>query len=393
MHAGDRLYYLDNLRALAMLAGVLFHAALAYSPLLHPLFPTADRSNSGVVDLFAWFLHLFRMPVFFVVAGFFTAMQVRRRGLGGMFRSRLLRIGLPLVLFVPLVHAALAHSTLHAAVTVANPSPLLMLIRGFLQAGPLPPHPPGTSHLWFLYYLMLFCVLVWVARSFDLGRFAARAASLHPAWLVGGLPLLLVPALASVSAPHPAPESLLPQFWALAYYGTFFALGYLMHGHVHIVDRYGRWAAWLFAGSVGLYVVFLVVLEQRSPEAAGAAATWPIALLEATIGVWMTIACLCAGRALLDRRNGVLRYLADASYWTYLVHLPILFVIQYRLMDLALHWTAKFGLSVLLTMAACLLAYHFLVRSTVLGRVLGGRSPVRTGTAPRTPRESATQEL
>ncbi len=30
----DRLHYMDQLRALAMLAGVVFHAALAYSPLM-----------------------------------------------------------------------------------------------------------------------------------------------------------------------------------------------------------------------------------------------------------------------------------------------------------------------------------------------------------------------
>ena len=42
------------------------------------------------------------------------------------------------------------------------------------------------------------------------------------------MPLLLVPALASVSAPHPAPEGLLPQFWAVAFYGAFYALGALL---------------------------------------------------------------------------------------------------------------------------------------------------------------------
>ena len=42
MQVGDRIHYMDNLRALAMLAGVVFHAAFAYSPLMHPLWPAAD---------------------------------------------------------------------------------------------------------------------------------------------------------------------------------------------------------------------------------------------------------------------------------------------------------------------------------------------------------------
>ena len=40
--------------------------------------------------------------------------------------------------------------------------------------------------------------------------------------LVGVAPLLLVPALASVSAPWPAPELFLPQLWALVFFGFYF---------------------------------------------------------------------------------------------------------------------------------------------------------------------------
>lgn len=374
MRTGYRLHSMDNLRALAMLAGVAFHAALAYSPLARPVFPTADRAGSVLVDVFAWFLHLFRMPLFFVVAGYFTALQVERRGIGGMLRSRVLRVGLPFVLFLPLVHLALSSSTLHAARTVAHPSPLLQMIRDLLQAGPLPDMPPGTSHLWFLYYLMLFCVLVWVARSLGLGPLAARAAELPPTWHLLVLPLLLVPSLASVPAPHPAPESLLPQFWAFGYYGPFFALGLLLHDHPGLVDRLRAHVPWLVAGSVALYAIFLWLLQGQVANAAPDLAPWPVALLEATIGVWMTLACLSLGRVALEHANGVLRYLADASYWTYLVHLPVLFAIQYRLMDLSLHWTLKFAVSLVLTMTSCLLGYHLLVRPTPLGRMLGSRS-------------------
>ena len=102
MQAEERLHSMDHLRALAMLAGVLFHAALAYSPLMHPIWPTADTGRSIVVDGAAWFLHLFRMPLFFVVAGFFAALLVARRGLGGLFRNRCARVLLPLLLFLPL---------------------------------------------------------------------------------------------------------------------------------------------------------------------------------------------------------------------------------------------------------------------------------------------------
>lgn len=378
--ADGRLHYMDNLRALAMLAGVVFHAALAYSPLLHPLFPTADRQNAFVVDVLAWFLHLFRMPLFFVVAGFFAALLVKRRGLSGMFRNRLLRVALPFLLLWPCVNYALTASTLSAAEHVQHPSPLLALIRGMMEGDGLPQMPPGTSHLWFLYYLMFFYVLIWLVRALELPALTTRLAALSTGWQLVALPLLLVPALASVSAPFPAPESFLPQFWAFGFYGPFFAAGYLLNRDISVIDRYRPYLAWLLGGCIGLYIAFLTLIV-REPQTS-LAMSWLLALLQAYIGVWATCACLIAGRMWLNIRHGLLRYLADASYWTYIVHLPILFVVQYRLMDLELPWVTKFALSLASTMAVCLISYQLIVRPTVLARLLGtGRRTPESATA------------
>jgi len=382
MSESDRLHYMDNLRALAMLSGLVFHAALAYSPLAHAFFPTADRGQSVLVDVGIWFLHLFRMPLFFVVAGFFAALLVAKRGLGGLFRHRIKRIALPFVIFLPLVHAGLKYATLHAAATVEHPSPLLVVIRQLLQTQGLPEQLPGTGHLWFLYYLLFFYVLVWSAKNFGLEKLGARLRGLGPAWLLGLSPLLLVPALASISAPHPAPESFLPQFWAFGFYGLFFAFGYLLHGHDAMIERLRPLAPWLLAASLMLYGAFWYLLEQQTPSATDPSASLPIALLEAYISVWMTCVCLVAGRSLLNRGNAALRYLSDASYWTYLVHLPVLFAIQYRLLDVELPWGIKFVISVLATFGLCLLSYHAVVRRTRLGGLLGVRAsmtPVQVG--------------
>ena len=48
----ERLHYLDNIRALAMLLGVLLHAALAYSPMVSSVWLTADSVNSVFFDIF-----------------------------------------------------------------------------------------------------------------------------------------------------------------------------------------------------------------------------------------------------------------------------------------------------------------------------------------------------
>jgi peptidoglycan/LPS O-acetylase OafA/YrhL len=87
----------------------------------------------------------------------------------------------------------------------------------------------------------------------------------------------------------------------------------------------------------------------------------------------MTLWCLLAATRWLGTPHRVLRWLADASYWTYLVHLPVLFGIQYRLMDIALSWPSKLSLATTLTLGICLLSYQWLVRGSVMGRLLDGR--------------------
>lgn len=372
MHDPSRMHHMDNLRALAMLAGVLFHAALAYSPLMQPFFPTADRSNAAAVDAVIWFLHLFRMPVFFVVAGYFAARMVQRRGFGAMFRDRMLRILLPFVLFMPLVLWALSASTLHAASTVAHPSPVLQWVAQFAAMDDAPPSPPSTAHLWFLYYLMLFYVLAWVVDTLGGARIGAFLRGLHPAGLLVALPLLLAPALAMVSAPHPAPESPLPQWWALQFFGAFFALGWLLQGHDAWFARLRPVLPWLVPASLALHALFLHQLSLHPPGPANPAATWSLALLQAFTSVWMTLACVAGARLLLAWRTPLLRYFADASYWIYLAHLPVLFVVQYRLMDLDWHWGWKLSASIAATLAACLASYELLVRRTPLRRLVGG---------------------
>ena len=75
----------------------------------------------------------------------------------------------------------------------------------------------------------------------------------------------------------------------------------------------------------------------------------------------------------LARPAPVARYLAGASFWVYLVHLPIVGLIQADLLGTPIPPEAKFALVLTLTLALGLASYHVLVRPTALGRLLGGR--------------------
>ena len=91
-------------------------------------------------------------------------------------------------------------------------------------------------------------------------------------------------------------------------------------------------------------------------------------------------ALLALATTFLTRERPVVRYLADASYWMYLLHLPLL--VGFELLLAPLDWPilAKLGLTWVVVGLALLVSYHLLVRSTPIGRWLNGRRyPFRLG--------------
>ena len=71
-----------------MLLGLVLHSAVNYVVFpLGPAWPYKDPATSTVFDILVFVIHLFRMPVFFVAAGFFAAMLMERDGARGILRQ------------------------------------------------------------------------------------------------------------------------------------------------------------------------------------------------------------------------------------------------------------------------------------------------------------------
>lgn len=86
---------LDALRSFAMLLGVALHAAMSFVPFP---WPVHDTARSDVLLLLIGAVHGFRMPLFFLLSGYFTMLVFSRRGLASLLEQRFTRIFLPLVI-------------------------------------------------------------------------------------------------------------------------------------------------------------------------------------------------------------------------------------------------------------------------------------------------------
>src|SRR5688500_985371 len=93
---GPRLHALDNLRALAMLLGVVLHAVIPFvTEPAADVWPARNVEKGQGFDLIAGLIHCWRMQLFFLLAGFFGRLVHERYGAGGFVKQRPVRIGLP----------------------------------------------------------------------------------------------------------------------------------------------------------------------------------------------------------------------------------------------------------------------------------------------------------
>jgi glucans biosynthesis protein C len=377
-----RYHYMDNIRALAMMLGIFFHAALAYSPIMQHVWPAADSQNSLMIDIVAWFSHLFRMPLFFLVSGFFALLLIEKRGIQSFIKNRSLRIALPFAIFLPICLVAVMGTLVWATKAIENPSSFIVFIKSSLQNPSAEKPPFSTMHLWFLFNLFQFCLVITVLVKY--GLYQSKVAT----WLsskIGLLvifPILLVPSLYMVTIPQPAAERLYPEIWSYGYYGLFFFFGGLFYTDKNLLDRIKPFVWVLLTVSIGLYAfVYQQMPVWTSIEDAIMAnmkveytvSHLMVALAEAFISVYMTLVCMVSGKILLDKQSTWLRFISDSSYWVYILHIPLLFYVQYLLLDVDTNLWVKFAISSFGVLFAGFISYVLFIRWTPIGWMLNGR--------------------
>lgn len=87
----------------------------------------------------------------------------------------------------------------------------------------------------------------------------------------------------------------------------------------------------------------------------------------------MAIYCLLIGKKFINQQNKIFRFISDSSYWIYILHIPILFYVQFLLLDVDLNMWLEFIISVVSTMLIGALTYVIFFQRTPLGTLLNGK--------------------
>jgi glucan biosynthesis protein C len=347
---------LDALRALAMLLGVLFHAGLSYV-VLSIGWTVHDRMPSRLFDVGCWLIHAFHLELFFILAGFFARDSRSRRGARDFAARKARRVLLPLLVVWPPTFAATVFVLNRAAVAGAYVRPHAAL------GMPLTP-TASPLHLWYLYYLLFFYAAVVVCPRVRVGRVATGVlgSSLAPFFLaVPTAWSLLAMRVLTIDTPY----SFVPVPRILLAYAPFFAFGWVLQRDGEIVARLARRAWWSAAIAVMLAPVAVFFLTQLDAATLQPIARWRgVAEYASALFTWTTCLALIGlcTRWFTGSRPAV-RTIADASYWVYLVHLPVVAALQLATANVA--WPAAMKFVVLVsapTLAVCCATYRGRIR-------------------------------
>jgi len=100
----------------------------------------------------------------------------------------------------------------------------------------------------------------------------------------------------------------------------------------------------------------------------------------AVIYCWsMTFALMGLFRRFFASENPRIRYISDSAYWLYLMHLPLIQLLQVVVRNWQLPSVVKFAIICVATVAILLVIYEYCVRYTLIGTMLNGK---RYRTAP-----------
>lgn len=360
MKASRRIDYLDNGKALASVLGIVYHCALVFSRPWAVSVPQVGWSQG--LDALAHGLSWFRMPLFLFVAGYFSSYGVVKHGPLGFLKHRTWRIGLPLasslLLLLPFEVAVMSRFAgsdwVHSALMRLNPlSPSFSFM-----------------HLWFLYHIVVFSLLVaGVERALAVATgLRARLARLHPGpwvWIVGGTVAQIGLTLAAgLVEDRCGVESAWLPLSALARNLPMFAFGYWCHRDRNLIDELPARPSVLLLSALALGCAGVL---SRGID------SWSAGVVADAVLRWgSTTVVLVALKHWLDRSNPVLRYAGDQSYPVYLFHQPVVIALGALLLGIPELKSAWPGYSVLLGASFVLtyLSVEFLVRRSRLGSLL-----------------------
>jgi glucan biosynthesis protein C len=339
------------------------------------------ESNYILTDFIVLLIHSFRMPIFFLVAGFFGSMLFYERGVIQMFKNRISRIVFPFIVFLfilsPIIYFSFSY-TIAVFENQENPfvnsTQLFSNIFVFI--------PKGTSHLWFLYYLIYVTLITSLLglllkktknisnKITNIFNWVIKRSITRIAFFSSFTFLILTYLETSMVN---ASTSFIPNLNTFVFYFFFYIVGWILFKSKGLLNSFMKYD-WQFVAFAVFLIITQGLLIQYSGMDLKPNSNSAILISFNSIIVWLFIFGITGLFIRYGSKHSKrMRYISDSSYWVYLIHLPLTAIIPAFIWEFPLPALVKFIIVLSLTTLICFATYHYLVRNTFIGKFLNGK--------------------
>jgi glucan biosynthesis protein C len=367
----SRLFFIDHLRAALVILVVLHHVALVYgagAPFYYVEPPLNDPLAFLVLLVFVLFNQAWFMGALFLIAGYFTPGSFDRKGSGSFLKGRLLRLGIPLIIFIFVLGpiSAIGYWQMPASLTgIATP----LTWQAY-------PYLLGMGPLWFVALLLIFDFgyAAWRMLTKDRTSYSMSESSL-PGYLGIGifvLALALLSYLVRIVVPMGKDVLDFPTISYLPQYLSFFILGTIAYRRNWFRTLPSSMGVVGFVTAVVAGVLLfplalsgrLFSLEVTEPVGFVGNGTWQsavYALWDSIFAVGMCLGAITLFRRFFNEENRFGRFLSQQSYAVYIIHIPIIVFLAVALTGIDLRPLLKFGMVAVIVVPTCF-AFAYIIR-------------------------------
>ena len=321
----NRLHSLDFLRAFALLMGVLLHVLMLF---LEPFDGSEPRLGASII--FIW-IHTWRMPLFMLLAGFFTALSLSKRDTGNYALNRLIRLGVPLLLLwsaIPAIDEGTSE--------LFKIPELISYI--FYDI----PFTLRLDHLWFLYYLLLFygvLLLIKITAPLIFSLVIDFELSLSRV-LCLWMPILIL--LSPLNKPIGGIFGEIPKTFgeinlgSMLFMASFFIIGMQAHKSSQFLENLQRTRFWLPSLIVSSLIPIGLLawggVKDEPFAFSGSLELWIVNSLSGSAALLMVLSIMGLAMHKISSSGQMLRWLVRLSYPIYVFHLMFVISVSGTLM-------------------------------------------------------------
>lgn len=359
----QRLHYLDAMRSILMILGILLHSANVFSD--------SDWAikNINTSEYFTYLIdtiHIFRMPAFFIVSGFFCHMTLKKNGPIKFINIRLPRIIIPFLVTAVTLNTLQNYILINSNLTDID----ITDIRYWLSGS-------WVSHLWFLntlIYYFIFSALFYYLTPNLLNNIKKITNNIinH----TNGYYLFIIPivsmGLLKISYIFP---NVSEQYYDAAIadsikYSIYFVFGIILGTNKNLLSEFVR------PKKAIILLCMLIITIFHYWEFDSALINKLLSSYKTALIIWLScVLCFYIFNSLFNKKSILFTYLAGASYTIYLFHHIFVILIGILIIQTEINIVFKFILLVSMTFIITNLIHYYLIsKYSILSRIFNGKS-------------------